>query len=198
MRLPAIIAFLVVLPLAALPALAADEPEVVYAKFHRAAISGNLEELGRLGPAARRAEQQDMSDAQKAAVLKMAASMMPRAFVVKSKQVIQPGRSARLLVSGTGENLVGGRPETLYGDITLVMERGEWKVDEVSWSNEQPASVASAKPAAAPAAAKAPVKAAAKPRSSPMAPSPARTLGAARQPCVYKAVMTAEDVENCK
>lgn len=186
--------------LAPCAATAADEPEVVYAKFHRAAISGNLEELGRLGPAARRAEQATMSDAQKSAVLKMAASMMPRAFVVRSKQVNQATRSARLVVAGTGENLLNGKPETLYGEITLVLEGGEWKVDESSWSNEPPAMApAAARPAAAPAAAaKAPVKPAAKPQAAPVSSSPARTLGAAKPPCVYKAVMTAEDVENCR
>jgi hypothetical protein len=203
MRLPAIIALLALLPLAALPALAADEPEAVYAKFHRAAISRNLEELLRYGPDARRAELGSMSDAQKEAVLKMAASMMPRAFTVRSKQVAPNGRSARLVVSGTGENLIGGRPETLFGEISMVMERGQWKVDESSWSNQAPANVPaapSAKPGAAPAAAKAPAKAAARPQSAPVSqsPAPARTLGAAKPPCVYKAVMTAEDVENCK
>jgi hypothetical protein len=198
MRLPAIIALLALLPLAALPALAADEPEAVYAKFHRAAISRNLEELLRYGPDARRAELGSMSDAQKEAVLKMAASMMPRAFTVRSKQVAPNGRSARLVVSGTGENLIGGRPETLFGEISMVMERGQWKVDESSWSNQAPANVPAAKPGAAPAAAKAPAKAAARPQSAPVSQSPARTLGAAKPPCVYKAVMTAEDVENCK
>ena len=194
MRVPAIVFLAALLPLAA---LAADEPEVVYAKFHRAAISGDLGELGRLGPTARRHEMMEMSDAQKAAVLKMAASMMPRAFILKSKQVIQPGRSARLIVSGTGENLIGGKPETLYGEIKLVMEQGEWKVDESSWSNEPPENLAAAKPGAAKPAAAAPA-AAARPQSAPVSSSPARTLGAAKAPCVYKAVMTAEDVENCR
>ncbi len=181
---------------APLAAPAAEEPEAVYAKFHRAAISRNLEELLRYGPDARRAELGSMSDAQKEAVLKMAASMMPRAFTVRSKQVAANGRSARLVVSGAGESLIGGRPEMLFGEIAMVMERGEWKVDESNWSSEAPANVPSAKPAAA----KAPAKAAARPQSAPVSssPAPARTLGAAKPPCVYKAVMTADDVENCK
>lgn len=45
MRLPvvglhAVIALLVLLPLSASPARAADEPEAVYAKYHRAAATG--------------------------------------------------------------------------------------------------------------------------------------------------------------
>ena len=192
MRLPAAVALLVLLPLAA---LAADEPEAVYAKFHRAAVSGNLEELLKYGPEARRADLGSMSEAQKEAVLKMAASMMPRAFTVRGKQLGPGGRRARLVVSGTGENPISGRPETLYGEITMVMERGEWKVDESSWSNEQPAAPLPLRPAAAPAAAKA---TAPKPAAAPAAVAPIRTLGPAKPPCVYKPVMTAEDVENCR
>lgn len=183
-------------------ALAAEEPELVYAKFHRAAFSGNLEEMASYGPQARRDELATMSAAQKDAMLKMAASMMPRAFALRSKLVNPGGRSARLVVSGTGENLLAGKPETLYGEITMVMEGGEWKVDESSWSNEPPGIPAPVRPAGSPSAGKAPPKAAGKPTGAPVAGSasatPLRKLGAAKPPCVYKPVMTAEDVENCR
>jgi len=49
MRLAAF-ALLVLLPLAA---PAAEEPEAVYAKFHRAAATGNVEEMLRYAPEAR-------------------------------------------------------------------------------------------------------------------------------------------------
>jgi hypothetical protein len=183
-------------------AFAAEEPEAVYAKFHRAVAARNLEEMLRYGPRARRDELASMSAAQKDATLKMAASMMPRAFTLRSKLVNPGGRSARLVLSGTGENLLDGRPETLYGEIAMVMEGGEWKVDESSWSNEQPPNVAPAAGAAGSRAGAPPASAAAKPPSAPVAKpaaiTPLRTLGAAKPPCVYKAVMTAEDVENCK
>jgi hypothetical protein len=180
---------------------AAEEPEAVYAKFHRAVATRNLEEMLRYGPQARRDELATMSAAQKDAMLKMVSSMMPRAFTVRSKVVNPGGRTARLVVSGVGENPVGGR-QTLYGEIAMVMERGEWKVDESSWSNEQPAIAAPAAGTAPARAGAAPAKAAAKPPGAPVAKpaavTPPRTLGAAKPPCVYKAVMTAEDVENCK
>ena len=199
MRLPAAIALMVLLPLTPLAALAADEPEVVYAKFHRAAMSNNLEELLKYGLDARRAELGSMSDAQKEATLKMASSMMPRAFKLRSKVIGPGGRSARLVVTGTGENLIGGTPEVLYGEVTMVMERGEWKVDESSWSNEAPAAAVTTRSGAGPAAAPAAVKAAAaRPVAKPEAIAPLRTLGPAKPPCVYKPVMTAEDVENCR
>lgn len=182
---------------------AAEEPELVYAKFHRAVAAANLEEMVRYGPAARRDELASMSAAQKDAVLKMASSMMPRAFTVRSKVVNPGGRSARLVLSGTGENRLNGRPETLYGEITLVMEGGEWKVDETSWSNEQPANLAPPqRRTATPPAARAPAKAEAKSQGAPAAASPyaepVRKLGTVKPPCIYKPVMTAEDVENCR
>jgi hypothetical protein len=196
MRLTAAIALLALVPLAA---LGAEEPEAVYAKFHRAVASRNLEEMLRYGPQARRAELATMSAAQKDAALKMAASMMPRAFTLRSKLVNVGGISARLVVSGTGENLLAGKPETLYGEITMVMESGEWKVDESSWSNEPPGNLAPQRPAAAPSAGKAAPKAAGKALGAPVAGSTSATpLRTAKPPCVYKPVMTAEDVENCR
>ena len=53
MKSPAVIAMFILLPLAALPARAADEPEAVYAKFHGALVAGNdAERLARADPAA--------------------------------------------------------------------------------------------------------------------------------------------------
>lgn len=180
--------------------LAAEEPEAVYAKFHRSAVSGNLEEMFRYAPAARRAELATMSAAQKEAQVKMVALMLPRAFVVRSKTILPAGNGARLLLSGPGERLIDGKVETLYGVIAMVIEAGDWKVRESNWSNEQPANFAPARPAAAPTAAgKAAANPAAKAPPASMVGTPApRTLGAAKPPCIYKAVMTAEDVENCK
>ena len=183
---------------------AAEEPELVYAKFHRAVASGNLAEMAKYGPDARRAELAAMSDAQKDATLKMIAMMMPRAFTLRSKLVNPDGRSARLVVSGPGGPIAGGKPETLYGTIRMVVERGEWKVDESDWSNAQPRFLATPKPAAPPPAAdKAALKAAATAKGAPMVGSmssgtPVRKLGEAKAECVYKPVMTDKDMENCK
>src|SRR5882672_1706801 len=46
---------------------AADEPEVVYAKFHRAVMAGDLAEMLKYGPAQRRAEIQVLSDSSREA-----------------------------------------------------------------------------------------------------------------------------------
>jgi hypothetical protein len=84
----------------------------------------------------------------------------------------------------------------------MVMERGEWKVDESSWSNERPGILAPVRPAGSPSADKAAVKATGKPPGAQVVGStpatPPRKFGAAKPPCLYKPVMTAEDVENCR
>ena len=170
------------------PTLAADEPEAVYAKFHRAVMAGDLAEMLRYGPAQRRAEMQSMSASTRDAALKMAQFMMPRAFTLQRKTVRANGRAATLIVSGPWQGQ-GQRLETMYGTVLMLQENGEWKVDESNWSNERPAILATAKPAAAPVAADKPAaKAAFTGKGAPVvgsmgSASPGRTLGPAKPPC---------------
>jgi hypothetical protein len=187
-------ALLLALLLPPCAALAQNEPEAVYAKFHRAAVSGDVDEMGRHGHAPQRAEIASMSAAQKQATAKMMAVLLPRAYLLNSKSVAPNGQSARLIVSGSSALSFDGRPETLYGTIRMELENGEWKVGNMDWSNTRPAAFTQAKPAAAAPAPKAPAA-----RSGTAVGTQAeRKLGAAKPPCVYKPVMTAEDVENCK
>ena len=178
-------------------ALAAEEPEVVYGKFHRAIATGNLEEVMKYAPAARRAEVAGMSAAQKDAQIKMLSMMLPKAFTLMSKNVAPNGQTARLVVSGPGQMIVeGSRPQTMYGNVKLVVEGGEWKVDELAWSNERPAGATQT--SAQPAVKAAEPKAAAKKAAAPAPVSNAPVLGPAKAECVYKPVMTDEDRERCR
>lgn len=205
MKLPgaAFTAIIALLLLAALPARAADEPEAVYAKFHRATMAGELEEMLRHGPAARRAEMQGMSESSRNAALKMAQFMMPRAFTMERKVMSPNGRAATLIVSGPGEGGSGsGKLETIYGSVKMLLENGAWKVDEASWSSDRPAILATPKPVAAPPpAAKAAVSTGGAPvvgSMSSQVTGGSSKLGAAKPECVYKPVMTAKDMENCR
>lgn len=185
---------------AAAPARAAEEPDAVYAKYHRAAVTRDLNEMLRYASAAQRNELAEASPAQKDAMMKMLEASMPRVFVLKGKTLAPDGRSARLLVSGPGGSVLDAKTETLYGTVSMVNERGEWKVAASNWSNTPPAAQSAAPAARATAAA---AKAAAPARrgaaivGSTSAP-PERKLGMAKEPCVYKPVMTAEDIENCR
>ena len=184
---------------AALPATAADGPEVVYGKFHHAIASGNLEETMRYAPAARRAEVATMSAAQKDAQMKMLSMLLPKAFTLVDKRILPGGKNARLIVTGPGETVIaGGGKEPMYGRVKMVIENGEWKVDELAWSNEKP-SAGEVGPAVAAPSATAAVRPVAASRQAPAAPTPpVRKLGEAQPECVYKPVMTNEDMERCR
>jgi len=84
----------------------------------------------------------------------------------------------------------------VYGTIKLVQENGEWKVGEAAWSDEKPEILLTPKSAPAPAAnkgaAKVPVAGSASSDASD------KKLGKAKPECVYKPVMTAEDMERCR
>jgi hypothetical protein len=194
----AVIALLILLPLA--PLHAADEPEAVYAKYHRAVMAGQLEEMLVYGPTQRRIEIRGSSASSQDAALKMAKFMMPRAFTLERKTITGKGR-ATLIVSGPGE-VGGNRLQPIYGTVSMLMENGEWKVDEVSWNNERPAILATPKPGASPAAAeKAVPKFTGKGGQvvgTTTSATLGRTLGEAKPVCVYKPVMTAADMEACK
>jgi hypothetical protein len=178
-------------------ARAADEPEAVYAKYHRAAMAGELDEMLMYGPAARRAEMAGASEARRVAALKMAQFMVPRAFKLERKTVARNGRSALLIVSGPWAS-TGGRMDTTYGTVSLVSENGQWTVDDATWSTEKPAILSTPSPAP-PAAAKARAQGATgAPVVGTTSSPPVRKLGEAKEPCVYKPVMTAEDMERCR
>lgn len=198
MRALALLVFCLALPVAA---LAAEEPDAVYAKYHRAAVTRDLDEMLLHASAAQRAELSGISAAQKDATMKMLEATMPRVYLVKNKTLAPDGRRARLLVSGPGGSVLDARSETLYGAITLVNEGGEWKVASSDWTNTPPAGLTSARAArAAPGAAAktaAPARGGGAMVGSTSAP-PERKLGIAKEPCVYKPVMTAEDIENCR
>jgi len=197
MRLRAI-ALLVLLQVMLAPgaAVAAEAPDAVYAKFHRAAMAGNLEDILKVSPAKRRAEVQAMSQANKDAQLRMARHLLPRGFQVH-RTTVQVDGFAFLHVSGPwfGE---GEKPVTMYGVVRLVQEEGEWKVDESHWSTQKPSELAGPKPVADTAAVKPPPSAPMKTKPSAYTETPTRKLGEAKPECVYKPVMTAKDIENCK
>jgi hypothetical protein len=203
--------------LASLPAAAADEPDAVYARYHRAVVAGDVQEVMRGATARTRSEISALPVAQREAVVKTLGAQMPRAFSQLYKNVAPDGQSARLLLRGPGGSVLDAKSETLWGNVRLVRERGEWKVAAAEWSNVPPPSMQSAAGTPAPAAAPAAQKAGQKPaasapagaqktapaaRGAPVVGSvnatPERKLGMQKEPCVYKPVMTAEDMENCK
>ncbi len=201
MKLLLAIAFFL-LPLAALPVLSAEEPEGVYTKYHRAVIANDLDGMLEQSLELQRSDMRRMSAANQDAALKMAKAPMPRIFTVERKTPGEDGRMA-LTVSGPWSGPDG--MVQVYGTAQMLMEKGEWKVIGVSWTTERPAILAAPQRAAAPSAAEKPGAKAA-PVSTKGAPvvgsmaaeATGKKLGVAKPECVYKPVMTAQDMENCK
>jgi hypothetical protein len=131
----------------ALPASAAEPPEAVYAKYHRAAAQGNVQEMMKYTTDQQRAEMGALSPEQRASSVKMIDSIMPASYKVRAISVYPESRIARLYLSGPAKGTIDGKPGTLYGVVRLIVQHGEWKVQNVQWSNEDPG-VPSQKPAA--------------------------------------------------
>jgi hypothetical protein len=126
-------------------AFAAEEPEAVYAKFHRAVLAGDFAEMARYGSAAKAAESAAMPAALRQASLELVRRLMPKGYSVAGKRFDPGGERVTLrLVSQAG---AGG---IATGTATLVREKSEWKVDEVNWGSgpaARSAAVASSAPA---------------------------------------------------
>jgi hypothetical protein len=195
------------------------EPDVVYARFHQGLLAGNVQALLENAAEPLRSELGGLPAAQRDATMKMLAMNAPASYVLRGKNVAPDGGSARLVLVGSSRT-AGGRPETLYGKIQLVTQRGTWRVARAEWDTERPADLGAApppgaapspvaappgapKPAAAPKAAAQALPYTPPPKgSAPMVGSmdaaPVRKLGQQQEPCVFKPVMTAEDLERCR
>jgi hypothetical protein len=99
-------------------ALAQDPPEAVYAKFHRAGLAGDYDTMLKYGTAAE-------PTAERKRLLQVLARLLPRKYSVVEETVEEGGKRALLRLRGTQPSVAGA--------ITLVKEKGEWKVDEANW-----------------------------------------------------------------
>jgi hypothetical protein len=120
-----LIAFLV-----AVPAFAAEEPEAVYAKFHKAGLEANFDEMRKWGSAAGAAEIAAMPAAQRQEALKFLAGMLPKTYRIDRKSV-DASRAILRVSSKQPQGIV-------YGVVNLIKEGGEWKVEEEKWGEPAP------------------------------------------------------------
>jgi hypothetical protein len=209
--------------LLALPfaALAQDDPQTVYSKMHKAILAANVGEALKYSTEARRKEIDALPAAQKTATVQMIAKLMPQTYTVASSTIAPDGKTAEVRTSGMAASLMGGKPETSYGLISLVKEKNEWKVDKSEWSNQKPAGMVlvQAAPAPAPAAQAAPAaekedvdaneeeakkaraeeEAAARKKAAEDAAAERQRQKEARMAlCVIRPVMSDEQIELCR
>lgn len=113
-------------------AFAADEPEVVYQKFHRA-ILGPFHPPGLfpfLAAALREEFERDtMKSLRFVNKIQFMKDEIPRSYTVTGKS---QGNPLRLAVAGEGKDAFG-QPAQMSGSVELVSERGEWKIQLLSW-----------------------------------------------------------------
>jgi len=144
------------LALTAANAFAQEDPAAVYAKLHSATLAGNTAEVLSYGTAAAQAELAAKPQAEKDAVIKTLAQVLPKTYTITEKTIAPDGNSA--VLRGTGISEFQGRAES-YLNAVFKKEGDAWKVATWGWSNQKPPA---AKPAA-PVAATAPAADAAAP-----------------------------------
>jgi len=161
-------------------AVAQEDPEAVYAKMHGATLAGNTTEVLGYGTASAQAELASKSQAEKDAVVRSLAVILPKTYTITEKTIAPDGNSA--VLRGTGISEAMGARSELHLNAAFRKEGGAWKVSSWSWSNQKPPPPA-AKPAA-PDAATAPAADAVAPQQVvitrtvgplPAAAAPART-----------------------
>jgi hypothetical protein len=182
-------------------AAAADEPEVVYAKMHAAALAQDLEATR---PYAAQAERETL-------VL----PRVPKAYRLTGKAMRKDGNAVELRATGTADSVGLGYTQ-IFGVIGLIKESDEWKVERLSWSTERPGEypegyvlVSGAAPEPRPSAEpkqprfalppSAPERSRLyNPRRAEDAASGERRLGIERsRPCEIKPVMSDDDLRAC-
>ena len=182
--------FAVLALLVAVPAAAADDPETVYGKLHRATLAGSVEEVLSYATAGKRKEMASLPGRED--VVRMMALSLPKAYSVTKNDTSADGRKAHLELRGVHDS---GGPTR--GNAEFVKEKGAWKVDEWSWSALAQAPM---KDAAQPEPAKAPAAgtATAEPVSTVPVDAPTlRKTSAEAAPCVIKPVMSDDDLRRC-
>jgi hypothetical protein len=122
-------------------AWAADEPEAVYARFHRAVLAGDFDEMIKYGTAKQVAETRGMPPAARQAALELVRRLMPKTYSVAGRRFDSDAQMTLRLVSQ-------GAGGISTGTARMLMERGEWKVDEVNWNSGTAARTAAAAPSA--------------------------------------------------
>lgn len=194
-------AMLGMLLLLSLNAAGQATPEDAFARFHRGLQAGDFAEMNRHGTPGGAAELAKLPPAEQKQMLELMKKLTPSSYTITGKEA-GPDGSVLLKVTGPGNNLMTGKPEPQYGTVRMVKMGADWKMDNMHWSDRP-----DAKPRQRAASAAEPgspkvrirVKAEPPPQAATVQGAPVeRKLGEAKAPCVYKPVMTQQDLDNCR
>lgn len=171
-------------------ALAWEEPDAVYAKYHHAVMAGDADAMLRLTTGARRGDMVRSKDVE----LRSAHATMPAAYALERKTVSRDGQTARLYFSASGEAFPTPKAGAQFGIVRMALEGGEWRLIDQSWAREKPAELAPARPQVGEGGR---LRDMSRQAVTP-APTSAPLLRIARPDCSYKPVMSDEEIERCR
>lgn len=202
--IPAIAAALFLL----LPCTAAaqEEPEAVYAKYHQALRAGDMATVTKYATAASRSKIKPIPAGERDAMLALMKAILPQSYDIWQKDASNDGKSLTLRATGNGTNLLSEKPEAMSGVILMKKEGKDWRVEKPEWQSKDQhgllpldpkAKVGTLRVVPESTPKKQPAVAAA-PKVAPAPKAPEPVLGKAREPCIYKPVMTSEDMERCR
>ena len=104
-------------------AVAADEPDAVYARFHAAALAHDAQAVRSYTAQAQRAT--------------LVVPELPKSYRLTGKALRKDGDAVELRAVGTADSVGLGYTQ-MFGVVGLVREGGEWKVERLAWSTERP------------------------------------------------------------
>jgi hypothetical protein len=118
-------ALVLALGIIATAALAQDPPETVYANFHRAGLAADYEGMRKYESAAKASQMDPLPSGERNQFLEALARLLPRSYAVVEETVEEGATRATLKLRGT--------EPAISGTITLIKEKGAWKVDDANW-----------------------------------------------------------------
>lgn len=171
-----------------------EDLQAAFRNYHKAVLASDLDEMLKWSVKSRGDAFAKASAAQRDEAMAFAVKSTPKAYKVTGSIIEPNGRDATLYLSADGKT------EAPYGSVVFENEGGAWKVAAAGWSRVQSPSAATAKPVAAAPATPMALPRPARSRSEAAAAKPAAApiLQQSKPPCVYKAVMTEEDMARCR
>ena len=176
----------------------AEDLQAVFRNYHKAELANDLDEMLKLSVKSRRDAFAKASAAERDAAMAYTAKSTPKTYKVMSSIIEPNGRDATLFLIADATDK--GKTETPYGSVVFEKEGDTWKIAAAAWSRVQsPAAERAVKPAAAEPAAPVAQPRLARIRSEAAAAKPAAPIPQqSKPPCVYKSVMTDEDIARCR
>ena len=176
----------------------AEDLQAVFRNYHKAELANDLDEMLKLSVKSRRDAFAKASAAERDAAMAYTAKSTPKTYKVMGSIIEPNGRDATLFLIADATDK--GKTETPYGSVVFEKEGDTWKIAAAAWRRVQsPAAERAVKPAAAEPAAPVAQPRLARIRSEAAAAKPAAPIPQqSKPPCVYKSVMTDEDIARCR